>query len=81
MRRLARWLFTLCSVMSLLLCVAVCVLWVRSATAFDHLRWRYAVDVKPRQRDERSLHAISVRGRLFIAKSHEEYRPYPPWEG
>ena len=30
MRRLARRLFTLCSAVSLLLCVAVCVLWVRS---------------------------------------------------
>ena len=30
MRRLARHLFTLCSVASLLLCVIVCVLWVRS---------------------------------------------------
>ena len=30
MRRLARRLFTLCSALSLLLCVAVCVLWVWS---------------------------------------------------
>jgi hypothetical protein len=30
MRRLARHLFTLCSAMSLVLCVAACVLWVRS---------------------------------------------------
>ena len=30
MRRLARHLFTLCSAVSLLLCIAVCVLWVRS---------------------------------------------------
>jgi hypothetical protein len=30
MRRLARQLFTLCSAMSLLLFVAVCVLWARS---------------------------------------------------
>ena len=30
MRRLTRHLFTLCSAVSLLLCVAVCVLWVRS---------------------------------------------------
>ena len=33
MRRLARRLFTLCSAVSLLLCVAVCVLWVRSYRA------------------------------------------------
>ena len=30
MRRLARHLFTLCSAVSLVLCVAVCALWVRS---------------------------------------------------
>ena len=30
MRRLARLLFTLCSAVSLVLCLAVCVLWVRS---------------------------------------------------
>ena len=35
MRRLARWLFTLCAAVSLLLCVAVCVLWVRSYYACD----------------------------------------------
>src|SRR5687768_2785066 len=35
MRRLARRLFTLCSAVSLLLCVAVCVLWVRSARFGD----------------------------------------------
>ncbi|MDQ3149235.1 MAG: hypothetical protein M3Q38_04840 [Chloroflexota bacterium] len=33
MRRLARHLFTLCSALSLVLCVAVCVLWVRSYSA------------------------------------------------
>jgi hypothetical protein len=35
MRRLARHLFTLCSAVSLLLCVAVCVLWVRSCRVQD----------------------------------------------
>jgi hypothetical protein len=35
MRRLARHLFTLCSAVSLLLCVAACVLWVRSYAASD----------------------------------------------
>ena len=40
MRRLARRLFTLCSAVSLLLCVAVCVLWVLSYTVrpeFSHV--------------------------------------------
>jgi hypothetical protein len=35
MRRLARRLFTVCSVLSLLLCVAVCVLWARSYSRWD----------------------------------------------
>ena len=39
MRRLARRLFTLCSTVSLLLCVAVCVLWVRSHRVRDELAW------------------------------------------
>ena len=37
MRRLARRLFTLCSAVSLLLCVAACVLWVRSYFVSDHV--------------------------------------------
>jgi hypothetical protein len=37
MRRLTRHLFTLCSAVSLLLCVAACVLWVRSYFATDML--------------------------------------------
>ena len=40
MRRLARRLFTLCSAVSLLLCVAVCVLWVRSYARADEGYWR-----------------------------------------
>jgi hypothetical protein len=35
MRRLARHLFTLCAAVSLVLCVAVCVLWVRSYQRAD----------------------------------------------
>jgi hypothetical protein len=42
MRRLARHLFTLCSAVSLVLCVAVCVLWVRSYVTFDsYARYGY----------------------------------------
>jgi hypothetical protein len=41
MRRLARHLFTLCSAVSLLLCVAVCVLWVRSYVRKDELKLVY----------------------------------------
>src|SRR5688572_21819176 len=37
MRRLARYAFTVCSAASLLLCVALCVLWVRSYWQRDNL--------------------------------------------
>src|SRR5687767_13374363 len=39
MRRLARRLFTLCSAVSLAMCVAVCVLWLRSYRAMDLVGW------------------------------------------
>lgn len=42
MTRLAPRLFTLCSALSLLLCVAVCVLWVRSYVAFEAFLWTYS---------------------------------------
>jgi hypothetical protein len=50
MRRLARHLFTLCSAASLLLCVAVCALWVRSYWVGEslgrlHERGQWRVDV------------------------------------
>jgi hypothetical protein len=40
MRRLPRHLFTLCSAVSVLLCVATCVLWVRSLTHWDSVYLR-----------------------------------------
>jgi hypothetical protein len=42
MRRLARHLFTLCSALSVLLCLAVCALWVRSYFHSDELVWTTA---------------------------------------
>ena len=39
MRPFARGLFTLCSAASLVLCVAVCVLWARSGTHRDRAAW------------------------------------------
>jgi hypothetical protein len=69
------------TMLSLLLCAAVTALWVRSVSVFDHVTWRYQVDVTPAERDERSLHAVSVRGWLFVGRSREQYRPFPPWEG
>jgi hypothetical protein len=42
MKRLARQLFTLCAALSLLLCVTVCVLWVRGAHHLDLAGVNYA---------------------------------------
>jgi hypothetical protein len=42
MRRLVRHLFTLCSALSLLLCLAICVLWVRSYRMTEQINWRNA---------------------------------------
>src|SRR3712207_4133105 len=39
MRRLARHVSTFCSAASLLLCLAVCVSWIRSLRSFDHVRY------------------------------------------
>jgi hypothetical protein len=38
-RRLARHLFTFCAAVSLLICLAVCVLWVRSHWFYEHVRY------------------------------------------
>jgi len=42
MRRLVRHCFTLCSALSLLLCIAICVLWVRSYRISEQVNWRNA---------------------------------------
>jgi hypothetical protein len=75
-----RRLLNLLTALSLLLCVADCGMWVRSRDSFDHLRWRYAVEVSPRERCERSLHVLSVRGRMILASSRDRYSPFPPWK-
>src|SRR5688500_108199 len=57
MRRPARRLFTLCSAVSLLLCVAVCVLWARSYFVRDVIEYD-----APTRWDE----VISARGRVAV---------------
>jgi hypothetical protein len=50
MRHLARHLFTLCSAVSLVLCIAVCVFWARSYrddVAWDTLFWRRSTPATP----------------------------------
>jgi hypothetical protein len=62
-RRLARHLFTLCSALSLLLCVAVCVLWVRSYVATE---WLVYQKTEPSNRLWWKLTFVSTPGQLYI---------------
>jgi hypothetical protein len=66
MRRLARWLFTLCSAVSLLAFIAGCVLWVRSHRAADSLGWNFADS-------EWSVAVLTHRNGVTLA-----YLRYPP---
>ena len=55
-----RRLFTLLSALSLLLFVAVCVLWVRSHFTFDHFVWYYDDDAQPERSLSVALHYLSM---------------------
>jgi hypothetical protein len=70
MRRLARHLFTFCSALSLLLCMAVCVLWVRSYWITSAAIWRDAELVKERRIVLNYREISSAYGRL--AMNHTE---------
>src|SRR5688500_13785026 len=57
MRHLARRLFTLCSALSLLMFLALCVLWVRSYWAEDGIVYIWAGGTK-------TVGVVSLRGRV-----------------
>src|SRR5688500_602880 len=75
MRRLARRLFMPCSVVSLLLCVAVCVLWVRSYWAWDGIVWASS----PWKDDEVTYQQFAsvrtLRGGLFTSRFRFDAMP------
>jgi hypothetical protein len=58
LRRLPRILLDAATVLSLALCVAACVLWVRSRTRIEGVGWRTD--------DHRTFHVFSDRGRLCV---------------
>jgi hypothetical protein len=66
MRRLARHLFTLCAVGSLLLCLGLCVLWIRSYWRAD-ISWK----ISPR-----AWSAASNRGELTLAVLRTNYEDF-----
>ena len=83
MGRLARWLFTLCSAASLVLCVAVCVLWVRTYKTAESLDW-YPSFEEPREGTQDSTRQVKwgasvARGSISV--SRVEYGPWgnPGW--
>src|SRR5688572_10735000 len=79
MRRILRHLFTLCSALSLLLCVAVCVLWVRSYWLKDTVR---LYDRLPGgRRIYTGEHVYSDRGRITLTRFDPVWRTLGGKEG
>jgi hypothetical protein len=73
MRRLARHLFTVCSAVSLLLCVAACVLWVWSQTHITS----FVLSRQPDTRGERVWVIASAGGGLYLSAMQYPGWPYP----
>jgi len=81
-----RKLFTLAAGMSAVLCVGVCVLWVRSWWVDDRLSWNRIVDGAALEYWEGSVH--SMRGRMWVSTWHQKgywddrhARPPTNWAG
>src|SRR5688500_12916376 len=73
MRRVLRHLLTFCSALSLLLCMAVCVLWVRSYSTDDRLgQWTRQIEgEKGSFVVERVRGAYSHRGSVYLISGME----------
>ena len=72
MRRLARRLFATCSAASLVLCVAACALWARSAWHWDSAAW---------YQPGRKVRVYSSAGGMALAASRwAGTNPYEAWE-
>jgi hypothetical protein len=78
MRRLARRLFTICSAVSLLLCAAVCVLWVRSYDV-DVFNWFATVPdgTSSGLHLKRHDYVFSKNGTLYWSRSWRPPDPTP----
>jgi hypothetical protein len=76
MRRLARHLFTAWCVLSLVLLVAVCVLWVRSGYTVDTARYASAVD--PVTSLQWRVGFYSVEGQVHVCRLFRERTIGPP---
>jgi 4-amino-4-deoxy-L-arabinose transferase-like glycosyltransferase len=69
MRRLTRHLFTLCSALSLLLCVAVCVLWVRSYWSASTITYTSFATDNPGAYRRIIYEVASMSGHLVVERS------------
>jgi hypothetical protein len=89
-----RRLFTLCSALSLLLCVAVCVLWVRSHLVGEQLRWESETTDPPTVVWAWSFASDGGRAGVYFKREHvlslspqeyagwrRMYQRYPPRTG
>ncbi len=74
MRRFARHLFTFCSAVSLLLCVALCVLWVRSYWVEDCIHFGDG-----ESRDQHFVNLESSLGQMgvYYIRPHDDHPPQP----
>ena len=77
MRRLARRLFTLCSAVSLLLCVAACALWARGYFAADAVHVTvYLLAIRPHGHEyfPKSVYSLASSGGLAYVSVPHRYR-------
>jgi hypothetical protein len=80
MKRLARRLSTLCSAVSLLACVAVCVLWVRGYFRLDDVQLCFAWQPAADQYNTRWLAVQSFRGTMRFGVVRNDFRlDDPSW--
>jgi hypothetical protein len=76
MRRFARHLFKLLAAVSLLMGVAVCVLWVRARTVADSVEWTYDRYLADRSAASDQVFITSNRRRIWVDLCHGQVGPY-----
>ncbi|HYO08297.1 MAG TPA: hypothetical protein VER17_04950 [Tepidisphaeraceae bacterium] len=76
LRRAVRYAFTTLSALSLLLCVAVCVLWVRGRSGTDRAAWEYDRYRADRGAASTQVHATSDKRRLGVNVIWGQVGPY-----
>jgi hypothetical protein len=75
-KRLARHVVVVCAAASLLLCVALCVLWARSYNVAYYIR---RSDVDAASRDRRDVSVVFATGRALFYVNHTPGLTYEDW--